>query len=84
MRIPLYQIDAFTETAFRGNPAAVCLLPGPVADPVLQAMAAEMALSETAFLLRTDNEPWETGTTFSLRWFTPQTEVPLCEHASLA
>ncbi len=47
-------------------PAAVCLLPGPVADPVLQAMAAEMALSETAFLLRVDNEPWETGTTFSI------------------
>jgi PhzF family phenazine biosynthesis protein len=83
-RIPLYQVDAFTTVAFRGNPAAVCLLPGPVADSVLQAIAAEMNLSETAFLLRTNHRRSHSGDTFSLRWFTPQTEVPLCGHATLA
>ena len=83
-RVPLYQVDAFTSVAFRGNPAAVCLLPMPIADPLLQAIAAEMNLSETAFLLRTNHRRWRSGDTFSLRWFTPQTEVPLCGHATLA
>lgn len=83
-RVPLYQVDAFTDTPFSGNPAAVCLLPAPVADEHLQAVAAEMNLSETAFLLRTNHRHWRSGSTFSLRWFTPQTEVPLCGHATLA
>lgn len=83
-RVPLYQVDAFTTVAFRGNPAAVCLLPMPLADPLLQTIAAEMNLSETAFLLRTNHRCWRSGDTFSLRWFTPQTEVPLCGHATLA
>lgn len=73
----LFQVDAFTDTAFRGNPAAVCLLGGP-ADPAwMQAAATEMNLSETAFV-----EPRADG--YGLRWFTPATEVALCGHATLA
>jgi PhzF family phenazine biosynthesis protein len=77
MRIPLYQIDAFTSKVFAGNPAAVCLLDSWLEDSVLQAIAAENNLSETAFLV-----PNESG--FDLRWFTPVTEVVLCGHATLA
>lgn len=73
----LYQVDAFTATPFRGNPAAVCLLDGPRPDGWMLALAAEMNLSETAFLLR-EGEGWR------LRWFTPVTEVSLCGHATLA
>lgn len=79
--IPLLQIDAFTDRPFAGNPAAVCLLDG--ADPNvcdaawMQAVAAEMNLSETAFVRRTGEE-------FDLRWFTPTIEVDLCGHATLA
>jgi PhzF family phenazine biosynthesis protein len=73
----LYQIDAFTAQAFRGNPAAVCLLDGERDDVWMQNVAAEMNLSETAFLL-----PQDDG--FSLRWFTPAVEVALCGHATLA
>jgi len=73
----LYQVDAFTTIAFRGNPAAVCLLDAPRPDAWMQALAAEMNLSETAFLQR-EGERWR------LRWFTPVTEVSLCGHATLA
>jgi PhzF family phenazine biosynthesis protein len=73
----LLQIDAFTSEPFRGNPAAVCLLDRPMPDAWLQNVAAEMNLSETAFLLRGDDG-------FSLRWFTPTVEVALCGHATLA
>ena len=76
---PLYQIDAFTSEPFAGNPAAVCLLPAG-ADPDatwMQAVAREMNLSETAFVAPRDDG-------FSLRWFTPMTEVDLCGHATLA
>jgi PhzF family phenazine biosynthesis protein len=73
----LYQIDAFTEQAFRGNPAAVCLLDGERSEEWLQDVAAEMNLSETAFLLPRGDE-------WSLRWFTPAAEVALCGHATLA
>jgi predicted PhzF superfamily epimerase YddE/YHI9 len=73
----LYQIDAFTGQAFRGNPAAVCLLDGERDDVWMQNVAAEMNLSETAFLLPHDDS-------FSLRWFTPAVEVALCGHATLA
>jgi predicted PhzF superfamily epimerase YddE/YHI9 len=74
---PLLQIDAFTSTPWRGNPAAVCLLDTPRDDAWLQAVASEMNLSETAFL-------WRRSDGFDLRWFTPTTEVPLCGHATLA
>jgi PhzF family phenazine biosynthesis protein len=77
MGIPLLQVDAFTDKPFAGNPAAVCLLPGPREDRWMQAVAQEMNLSETAFLLRQ-------GEGFSLRWFTPTVEVDLCGHATLA
>jgi len=70
-------VDAFTAVAFRGNPAAVCLLPGPVEEAWMRNVAAEMNLSETAFLW-----PLEEG--FSLRWLTPTVEVDLCGHATLA
>lgn len=77
MRIPLFQVDAFTSKMFAGNPAAVCLLDNWIEDSVLQAIAAENNLSETAFLVAN-----ESG--FDLRWFTPLTEVALCGHATLA
>ncbi len=81
--IPLYQVDAFTRIPFRGNPAAVCLLPHLLDDVLMQAIAAEMNLSETAFVMPVDNAPWAEATTFSLRWFTPKVEVRLCGHATL-
>jgi len=73
----LLQVDAFTDTTFRGNPAAVCLLDRPRDEAWMQAVAAEMNLAETAFVVLQGDE-------FPLRWFTPTTEVPLCGHATLA
>ncbi len=81
--IPLYQVDAFTGQPFKGNPAAVCLLEETLPDETLRAIAAEMNLSETAFVRRLD-EPGAAEPRFALRWFTPQVEVPLCGHATLA
>lgn len=77
MPLPLLQIDAFTDRAFGGNPAAVCLLQEPMSDLWMQHVAQEMNLAETAFLL-----PEPDG--YSLRWFTPVLEVDLCGHATLA
>ncbi len=77
MGIPIYQVDAFTEKPFSGNPAAVCVLPGPRDPQWMQAVAREMNLSETAFL-------YPEGDGFRLRWFTPAVEVDLCGHATLA
>ena len=77
MKIPIYQVDAFTSRVFAGNPAAVCLLDAWLDDRRLQSIAAENNLSETAFLVRNDDG-------FDLRWFTPATEVALCGHATLA
>ena len=77
VRIPLFQIDAFTSRVFTGNPAAVVPLPSWLEDATLQAIAAENNLSETAFFVR---GPQETR----LRWFTPTVEVDLCGHATLA
>jgi PhzF family phenazine biosynthesis protein len=75
--LPLYQVDAFTDRPFAGNPAAVCLLPAARDAAWMQHVAAEMNLSETAFLVpRTDG--------YDLRWFTPTVEVDLCGHATLA
>jgi predicted PhzF superfamily epimerase YddE/YHI9 len=76
---PLYQVDAFTDAPFAGNPAAVCLLEAD-ADPAwMQRVAAEMNLSETAFL-----RPAAEDGRYRLRWFTPTVEVELCGHATLA
>ena len=77
MRLPIYQVDAFTSRLFAGNPAAVVPLQDWPPDATLQAVAAENNLSETAFVVR-DREAWE------LRWFTPAAEVDLCGHATLA
>ena len=77
MEIPLYQIDAFTSRVFGGNPAAVCPLREWLAEGLLQAIAQENNLSETAFFV-----PVEQG--YHLRWFTPVAEVDLCGHATLA
>ncbi|MEO8104059.1 MAG: PhzF family phenazine biosynthesis protein [Betaproteobacteria bacterium] len=77
MRTPIYQIDAFTSLRFAGNPAAVLLLEDFPADALMQAIAAENNLAETAFLV-------PDGGNYRLRWFTPTVEVPLCGHATLA
>ncbi len=76
-RLPLYQVDAFTDRPFSGNPAAVCLIEGARTDEWMQSVAAEMNLSETAFVR------WADGR-YGLRWFTPTVEVDLCGHATLA
>ncbi|HIK30489.1 MAG TPA: PhzF family phenazine biosynthesis protein [Oscillatoriales cyanobacterium M59_W2019_021] len=77
MIVPILQIDAFTNQPFRGNPAAVCLLDSPAEEQWMQQVAAEMNLSETAFV-------HPEGDGFRLRWFTPAVEVDLCGHATLA
>jgi PhzF family phenazine biosynthesis protein len=77
MSLEIIQVDAFTDRPFHGNPAAVCLLPAPRDDAWMQAVASEMNLSETAFLLEKEQG-------FQLRWFTPSVEVDLCGHATLA
>lgn len=79
MRIPFAQIDAFADAAFTGNPAAVMPLSAWLDDAVLQAIASENNLSETAFIVPASGEA-----DFELRWFTPAAEVALCGHATLA
>lgn len=76
-KLSLSQVDAFAERAFAGNPAAVCILDEQRDARWMQNVAAEMNLSETAFVLKLDKD-------FSLRWFTPTVEVDLCGHATLA
>jgi PhzF family phenazine biosynthesis protein len=77
MGIRIVQVDAFTNKAFAGNPAAVCVLPQPASDEWMRDVAREMNLSETAFLT-----PHDGG--YRLRWFTPAVEVDLCGHATVA
>ena len=77
MKIPIYQIDAFADGPFKGNPAAVCPLDHWLPDTILQCIAEENNLSETAFFVGNAPE-------YHLRWFTPNTEVDLCGHATLA
>ena len=76
-KIRLFQVDAFTEKQFKGNPAAVCLLYDEISEDTMQAIAAENNLSETAFVVKVKDG-------FNLRWFTPTVEVDLCGHATLA
>lgn len=74
----IFQVDSFTDTPFKGNPAAVCILEQDYDDLILLNIAMEMNLSETAFLKQiSENE-------YNLRWFTPETEVSLCGHGTLA
>lgn len=75
--LPLYQVDAFASAPFEGNPAAVCPLESWLPDTLMQAIALENQLSETAFVVRE-------GDAFHIRWFTPTDEVDLCGHATLA
>lgn len=77
MRLKIYQVDAFADSLFEGNPAAVCLLDNWLDDAIMQAIAAEMNVSETAFLVAKDGH-------YKIRWFTPANEVALCGHATLA
>ena len=77
MELPLYQVDAFADRPFTGNPAAVCPLKAPIAGALMQDIAAENNLAETAFF-------YPEGDGFRLRWFTPTVEVELCGHATLA
>src|SRR5512132_2649981 len=77
MKIPVYQVDAFTDRVFGGNPAAVCPLEAWLDDAALQAIATEHNLSETAYFTGSGNRR-------QLRWFTPGCEVDLCGHATLA
>ncbi|HEX4163278.1 MAG TPA: PhzF family phenazine biosynthesis protein [Acidimicrobiales bacterium] len=79
MTIPLAWVDAFSDAPFGGNPAGVCLLDEPLDDARMQAIACELGIAETAFLVP-DGGP----TTFALRWFSPATEIDLCGHATLA
>jgi PhzF family phenazine biosynthesis protein len=77
MHIPIYQVDAFSSHIFAGNPAAICPLSQWLPDQIMQAIALENNLSETAFFVRN-------GDDYDLRWFTPLVEVDLCGHATLA
>lgn len=81
MGLTVIQVDAFTNKPFAGNPAAVCVTDAPLEDELMRAIALEMNLSETAFLYPLKGEE---GGGYSLRWFTPATEVDLCGHATLA
>src|ERR1700758_2317335 len=77
MRLPIYQVDAFAEKLFGGNPAAICPLPEWLPDATMQSIAAENNLAETAFFVHENGD-------YALRWFTPAVEVDLCGHATLA
>jgi PhzF family phenazine biosynthesis protein len=77
VNVPLFLVDSFTDVPFKGNPAGVCLLDGPATNTWMQNVAMEMNQAETAFLFPQDSD-------YSLRWFTPNSEVDLCGHATLA
>lgn len=77
MKLPLYQIDAFANKSFEGNPAAICPLDEWLSDELMQSISAENNLSETAFFIKTNDG-------YHIRWFTPTHEVDLCGHATLA
>ena len=76
MSLIIYQVDAFTKQVFKGNPAAICFLSAFPDDEVMQAVAREMNLAETAFLVELGVANWQ------LRWFTPVSEVDLCGQAT--
>ena len=76
-RIKIYQVDAFTSDLFTGNPAAVCPLENWLPDELMQSIALENNLSETAFFINKENKLF-------IRWFTPKVEIDLCGHATLA
>ena len=77
MKIPIYQVDAFTSKIFNGNPAAVCPLENWIDEDIMQKIAKENNLSETAFFIKNKNQ-------FDIRWFTPVAELDLAGHPTLA
>lgn len=77
MKLKIYQVDAFSNKLFSGNPAAVCVLDCWLSDTIMQNIAAENNLAETAFAVKNENQ-------YHIRWFTPEVEVDLCGHATLA
>ncbi|MCC7159172.1 MAG: PhzF family phenazine biosynthesis protein [Ignavibacteria bacterium] len=79
MKLPIYTVDAFTSKPFKGNPAAICVLSEPIDDSLMQSIAFELNLAETAFVCKEKDKEG-----FSLRWMTPVSEVDLCGHATLA
>lgn len=79
MKIPTYIINSFTDEAFKGNPAGVCILENDLEEKQMQAIAKELALSETAFVKKTENQ-----SNYTIRYFSPKMEIPLCGHATLA
>ncbi len=79
MKLPIFTVDAFTSEPFKGNPAAVCLLNDIIPTSLMQSIAFELNLAETAFVLKETE-----GDAYSLRWMTPNSEVDLCGHATLA
>lgn len=83
-KIPIFQVDAFTNESFKGNYAGVCPLSDILTDNQMQAIAAEMNLPETAFITQRDSENFQFGQNFNLRWFTPKNEIKMCGHATLA
>jgi len=83
VELSIFQIDAFADRVFGGNPAAICPLDSWVPDDVMQAIAAENNLAETAFFVAADSKDTD-GACYDLRWFTPTLEVELCGHATLA
>lgn len=83
-KIKIYQVDAFEGQAFKGNPAAVCILEDDISDELMQSIAKEMNLSETAFVKPLENKSISDCKLFSLRWFTPEVEVDLCGHGTIA
>mgnify|MGYP000864412562 CR=1 FL=1 len=83
-KIRIYQVDAFADQLFHGNPAGVCITAQALDDRLMQNIAMEMNLSETAFAVPLETRDVETCSNFSLRWFTPVQEVELCGHATLA
>lgn len=83
-KIKIYQVDAFTSESFKGNPAAVCILEDDISDELMKNIAQEMNLSETAFVKHLKNSNIGKGNLFSLRWVTPEVEVDLCGHATIA
>lgn len=82
--VQIYQVDAFTNECFKGNPAGVCILEKAVEDKYMQLIAKEMNLSETAFVQSFEGRPINQTNIFSLRWFTPKYEIDLCGHATIA
>ncbi|TMQ72539.1 MAG: PhzF family phenazine biosynthesis protein [Candidatus Eisenbacteria bacterium] len=83
MKLPIYQVDAFTGTVFKGNPAAICPLERWLPEATMQSIAAENNLAETAFFVPRANGGAD-GADYDLRWFTPEVEMDLCGHATLA